>query len=208
MSARSTPSLEVTLSVCCKTCWKRSWRSCARSGDPRVQGGVRTGAEAEGERQEDLGRVWGHEGHDGCFSPVRLPSIRLRFPLSYDGRLRTINGEDEVGPDGVSIKARLEHLVEQTASDIKRCANACDAYLKKKLVVKIVTGHKWESVLAKFAGHFHKRRSDFEFALSIHTGLGVDKANAKLDELGDVAKQIEERCVVQSWRSDAMPDGS
>ena len=109
------------------------------------------------------------------------------------GRLRTINGEDEVGPDGVSIKARMEHLVEQTAADIKRCANACDAYLKKKLVVKIVSGPKWESVLARFAGHFHRRRAEFEFALSIHTGLGVDKANAKLDALGDVARDIQER---------------
>ena len=98
-----------------------------------------------------------------------------------------------MGPDGVSIKARLAHLVEQTAADIQRCANACDAYLKKKLLVKIVSGPKWEGVLARFAGHFTRRRAEFEFALAIHAGLGVDKANAKLDELGDVAREIQER---------------
>ena len=165
-----------------------------RSRDPGVQGGVRARAEAEGERQEDPGCVRGYARHDGRACPVRFHLLLLAFlPSHDDGRLRAINGEDEVGPDGVSIKTRMEGLVEETAADIKKCANACDAYLKKKLVVKIVSGPKWETVLARFAGHFHKRRSEFEFALSIHTGLGVDKANAKLDELGEVTREIQER---------------
>ena len=89
----------------------------------------------------------------------------------------------------------MAHLVDQTAVDIHTCANTCDTYLKKKLVVKILAGAKWEHVLCKFAGHFHKRRSEFEFALSIHTGLGVDKANEKLDMLTETTRQMQARYV-------------
>ncbi len=94
----------------------------------------------------------------------------------------------------------MQHLVEETATDIKKCANTCDAFLKKKVIVKVLTCAKWEHVLSKLSGHFHKRRAEFEFALSIHVGLGVDKANTKLDDLGEVTKQIQDRQVVHSER--------
>ncbi|TFK85020.1 hypothetical protein K466DRAFT_647032 [Polyporus arcularius HHB13444] len=117
----------------------------------------------------------------------------MRDMMAALAQLQTIKSQDEVGPDGLSIKARMQHLVEETATDIKKCANTCDAFLKKKVIVKVLTCAKWEHVLSKLSGHFHKRRAEFEFALSIHVGLGVDKANTKLDDLGDVTKQIQDR---------------
>ncbi|KAI0737618.1 hypothetical protein C8Q80DRAFT_1212220 [Daedaleopsis nitida] len=132
----------------------------------------------------------------------------MRDMMGALSQLRTIKSEDEVGPDGVSIKARMESLVDDTAADIKKCANTCDTYLKKKVVVKILTGTKWEHLLSKIAGHFHKRRKEFEFALAIHTGLGVDKANAKLDELGETTRRIQEKMdtMVEFFKTAATPE--
>jgi hypothetical protein len=47
--------------------------------------------------------------------------------------------------------------------------------------VKVLKGPIWDVRLLKFVEIFAKRRSEFEFALSIHTSLGVDAMNAKMD---------------------------
>ncbi|TBU26461.1 hypothetical protein BD311DRAFT_779599 [Dichomitus squalens] len=107
-------------------------------------------------------------------------------------QLHTIKSEDEVGPDGVSIKARMEHLLERTATDIRECANTCDTYLKKKPIVKILTCPSWDTILCNLSAAFHKRRAEFEFALSMHTGLDIE-ANAKLDEIEGTAQQTQDR---------------
>ncbi|KAJ7507339.1 hypothetical protein B0H11DRAFT_2319240 [Mycena galericulata] len=104
-------------------------------------------------------------------------------------QLKNVKDADEIAPDGSTIKGRMQVIVQATADDIKACANACDTYSKKKLVVKILKGPVWEGKLANFAGTFTKRRSEFEFALSIHTALGVDQANKTL---GDVDKTTQE----------------
>ncbi|KAJ6591176.1 hypothetical protein DFH09DRAFT_195515 [Mycena vulgaris] len=104
-------------------------------------------------------------------------------------QLKNVRDADETAPDGTTIKGRMQEIVKATAEDIKACANACDTYSKKKLVVKILKGPVWEGKLVKFAGTFTKRRSEFEFALSIHTALGVDAAN---QTLGSVDKTTQE----------------
>lgn len=77
----------------------------------------------------------------------------------------------------------MQNLVKQTADDITACGNACDAYSKKRLVVKVIKGTLWDSTLKGYIDVFAKRRKEFTFALSIHTGIGVDDANRKLDSL-------------------------
>ncbi|KAJ7115777.1 hypothetical protein C8R44DRAFT_213727 [Mycena epipterygia] len=104
-------------------------------------------------------------------------------------QLKNVKDADEIAPDGSTIKGRMQEIVKGTADDIKACANACDTYTKKKLVVKILKGPVWEGKLVAFAGKFTKRRSEFEFALSIHTALGVDQAN---QTLGSVDKTTQE----------------
>ncbi|KAJ6618743.1 hypothetical protein B0H10DRAFT_1794829 [Mycena sp. CBHHK59/15] len=97
---------------------------------------------------------------------------------------------DEIAPDGSTIKGRMQEIVKGTADDIKACANACDTYSKKKLVVKILKGPVWEGKLVKFVGIFTKRRSEFEFALSIHTALGVDAANKTLGSVDQTTQEM------------------
>ncbi|KAJ6593779.1 hypothetical protein B0H19DRAFT_34811 [Mycena capillaripes] len=108
-------------------------------------------------------------------------------------QLKNVRDADETAPDGTTIKGRMQEIVKATADDIKACANACDTYTKKKLVVKILKGPVWEGKLVKFAGTFTKRRSEFEFALSIHTALGVDAANKTLGSVDKTTQEMNEK---------------
>ncbi|KAH9171872.1 hypothetical protein EDB89DRAFT_2070428 [Lactarius sanguifluus] len=77
--------------------------------------------------------------------------------------------------------------------DIKLCSNVCDTYAKKKLLAKVFLGSIWDAKLLSFVTLFSKRRQEFEFELSIHTSQGVDKANFKLDNIGDTTRVLDEK---------------
>ncbi|KAI0252756.1 hypothetical protein BJV78DRAFT_266553 [Lactifluus subvellereus] len=98
-----------------------------------------------------------------------------------------------VAPDGRNIADRLTPLIERTADDIKLCSNACDTYAKKKLLAKVVQGPLWDDKLLSYVTLFSKWRQKIEFELSIYTSRGVDKANAKLDTIGDQTRSLDEK---------------
>ena len=100
-----------------------------------------------------------------------------------------------VAPDGRSIEDRMKAIVDRTADDIKLCSNVCDTYAKKKLLAKVFLGSVWDAKLLSFVTLFSKRRQEFEFELSIHTSQGVDKANVKLDDIGDTTRTLDEKSV-------------
>ena len=113
--------------------------------------------------------------------------------------MRDVKDPKEAGPDGTPIDARLQGIAEQTANDIKNCANACDTYAKKRLVVRVLKGPVWESRFLGFVSVFTKRRGQFEEALAIHTARALDSVQAsvfvmkmKLDSIDDkyVAEDI------------------
>ena len=45
-------------------------------------------------------------------------------------RLEGVSGPKHIAPDGQTIEGRMKKLCEDVAEDIKKCANACDTYLK------------------------------------------------------------------------------
>ncbi|EIW63446.1 uncharacterized protein TRAVEDRAFT_112584, partial [Trametes versicolor FP-101664 SS1] len=97
------------------------------------------------------------------------------------------------GADGTPIKARMQALVQRTADDIKDCANACDAYAKKRLLVKVIKSAMWDDKLKAYVALFADRRKAFTFALEMHVGRTVDDVNrmvaamdAKLDGVLDM----------------------
>lgn len=48
----------------------------------------------------------------------------------------------------------------------------------------------WSSKLSGFVATFTKRRGEFEFALSIHTALGVDAANRALSAVDKTTQEM------------------
>ncbi|KAM5533024.1 hypothetical protein V8D89_013292 [Ganoderma adspersum] len=109
--------------------------------------------------------------------------VEMRDMMEALLQLRGIKDEESVGPDGQMIKARMQELVKQTADDIKKCANACEAYAKKRLIVKVIKGSAWDGTLKGFIDLFASRRKALMFALSIHVGVGVDDVNRRLKEI-------------------------
>lgn len=108
-------------------------------------------------------------------------------------RLRSIKDEETPGADGTPIKARMQALVQRTADDIKDCANACDAYAKKRPLVKVIKSAMWDDKLKAYMALFADRRKAFTFALEMHVGRAVDDVNrmvaamdAKLDVVLDM----------------------
>jgi hypothetical protein len=101
--------------------------------------------------------------------------------------------DDLIGPDGRNIADRLGPLVKCTADDIELCSNDCNTYVKKRPLAKWFQAPLWDDKLLNFVKLFSKRRQEFEFELSIHTGRGVDKANAKLITIEDQTKALDEK---------------
>ena len=56
--------------------------------------------------------------------------LAVCFPDRSNSRLNGVSDPKKIGPDGQTIEGRMQTLCEAVAEDIKRCANACDTYLK------------------------------------------------------------------------------
>ncbi|KAJ7084934.1 hypothetical protein C8R44DRAFT_894044 [Mycena epipterygia] len=111
---------------------------------------------------------------------VLVLHMEMKEMMGVLTKLKNVKDADEIAPDGSTIRGRMQEIVKGTADDIKACANACDTYSKKKLVGKLVN----------FVGIFTRRRSEFEFALSIHTALGVDTANKTLSIVDQTTQEL------------------
>ncbi|TFK81228.1 hypothetical protein K466DRAFT_558153 [Polyporus arcularius HHB13444] len=95
--------------------------------------------------------------------------VEMKDMMMVMVQLKGIDNRTHIGLDGRMLKDRLEELAEQTAKDIKECANFCDTFLKKKLLVKVLKGPVWAEKLAGFVQVFNDRKDDFQFALAMHT---------------------------------------
>jgi hypothetical protein len=113
--------------------------------------------------------------------------ITLTFPC-----LKGVENDKLSVPDGISIEDRLKSLVERTADDIKPCSNVCDTYMKKRLLAKLSLSSVWDARLVDFVQLFAIRRQEFEFELTMHKSQVVDKANSKLDFIGEAMKAPDE----------------
>lgn len=118
--------------------------------------------------------------------------------LNWLFRLRDIKDPAHVGHDGQSIQPRLESVSRRAAQDIKDCANACDTYLKKMLVVRVLRSSVWQERLSQFFGRFAERRRDFELALAIHTARAVDAVGASVDDMSKRLFNLE--CLCHGFR--------
>ncbi|KAJ6515406.1 hypothetical protein C8R45DRAFT_208195 [Mycena sanguinolenta] len=116
--------------------------------------------------------------------------MEMKDMMAVLTQLKNVKDAEEVAPDGSTIHGRMQDLVKGTADDIKSCANVCDTYSKKKTLVKVLKSAIWEGKLVKFVAVFTKRRGDFEFALSIHTALGVDAANRAISAVDKTTQEM------------------
>ena len=88
---------------------------------------------------------------------------------------------------------RLRQLSDQTADDIKACANACNTYSKKKLVVKFIRSTVWEQRLASFTGTFTQRRGQFEFELTLRSTEVGTATYSKVAEMQTSQQEMQKK---------------
>ncbi|KAI0061160.1 hypothetical protein BV25DRAFT_1805982 [Artomyces pyxidatus] len=116
--------------------------------------------------------------------------VEMKDMMAVLLQLQDVRDEKLIAPDKRSIEDRMKALIQQTADDIKECSNACDTFSKKKLLAKIFQGPMWDNKFLDYVSTFSKRRSQFEFALTIHTSQNMDAATAKLCTVESTTKDI------------------
>ncbi|KAJ6573432.1 hypothetical protein DFH09DRAFT_916098 [Mycena vulgaris] len=108
-------------------------------------------------------------------------------------QLRHMRDPQEKGPDGTTLSDRFTGLMESIAKSITACGSACDVYVKKSFLAKTLKSKIYEGRLAGYITMFAGHKADIGFALKVHTALGVDAANKKLDGQDTHLKLIEEQ---------------
>ncbi|KAJ7230020.1 hypothetical protein GGX14DRAFT_581900 [Mycena pura] len=124
---------------------------------------------------------------------VLLVKIQMQDMMSILFQLRHMRDPEETGPDGTTLKDRMSGLMQSIASDITACGSACDVYIKKSFLAKTIKSKIYESRLAGYVTMFDTHKKAVAFALSVHTALGVDQANRKLDGQDAHLKVIEDK---------------
>jgi hypothetical protein len=102
-----------------------------------------------------------------------------------------------IAAGGMTIEDRMKKICDGVATDMQECSKTCDAYSHKGLIVKVLAGPVWEGRLAGFADTFLGRKKEFQFALSIHTGVVVDDLARKMDNLEQLNAEMNERHALQ-----------
>ncbi|KAI8983185.1 hypothetical protein BD414DRAFT_523114 [Trametes punicea] len=109
--------------------------------------------------------------------------VEMKDMMMVMVQLRNVEKQTHIGLDGRVLKDRLEELAEKTAKDIKDCANFCDTFLKKRLLVKVLKGPVWAEKLSGYVKTFTDRKSDFQFALSMHTANSLTDVKRQTYEI-------------------------
>lgn len=81
------------------------------------------------------------------------------------------------------LSARLHELAESTAEDIKQCANLCDAFLKSKLLLRVLKGPLWAERFAASMERFARRKEEYSLALAMHTASTVTKMAVDVESI-------------------------
>jgi hypothetical protein len=107
--------------------------------------------------------------------------------------LEDVEPDKVVAPDGRGFENRFKSLIQETSDDIMDCSNACDTYMKKRLLAKVFLGPVWNEKLLGFVTLFAQRRKDFQFELTIHINQNLYKANSKLADIAYGVKDLDEK---------------
>ncbi|KAI9059697.1 hypothetical protein FKP32DRAFT_1541614, partial [Trametes sanguinea] len=96
---------------------------------------------------------------------------------------------NDIGRDGIPLNVRLRELAEGTAEDIKHCANLCDAFLKSRLLVRVLKGPLWAERFASTMERFARRKEEYSLALAMHTASTVTRMAVDIESI-DIKMQL------------------
>ncbi|KAK7035668.1 hypothetical protein R3P38DRAFT_3483583 [Favolaschia claudopus] len=112
---------------------------------------------------------------------VLAVAIQIQDTMSVLFRLRHTQDVKIKAPDGHWVKG-LSDLITDIAADIKICGTACDHYLNKGVLAKVLKCKIYEGRFEDFMEKFNEHRKNVLLFLQTHIAVAVDNANEKLDE--------------------------
>jgi hypothetical protein len=97
--------------------------------------------------------------------------------------------------------SRLQELCEQTAGDITKCSNACDAYHQKHLISRCFLGSAWEQQFKEYVSLFSDRKQEFVLAMTVRVTMGTEDIKKEVKEVKAYQMETNERFVASSFAS-------
>ncbi|KAJ7226930.1 hypothetical protein GGX14DRAFT_347151, partial [Mycena pura] len=121
---------------------------------------------------------------------VLAVKIQMQDMVSVLFQLRGMRDPQVEGPDGTKLADKMSVLMKDIADDINKCGSACDLYVKKSFLGKLLKSKIYEQRLAEYAATFDKHKEAVRFSLDVHTAIRAAAADQKLDGLGVQVEQI------------------
>ncbi|KAL1952244.1 hypothetical protein VTO73DRAFT_1393 [Trametes versicolor] len=113
---------------------------------------------------------------------VTVLFVEMKAVMLVITNFKNIRSND-IGQDGIVLSDRLHELAESTAEDIKQCANLCDAFLKSKLLLRVLKGPLWAERFAASMERFARRKEEYSLALAMHTASTVSKMAVDVESI-------------------------
>ncbi|KIJ51036.1 hypothetical protein M422DRAFT_27114 [Sphaerobolus stellatus SS14] len=122
---------------------------------------------------------------------VLLIKYQMQNMMKVLLRLKDVKDPEQKDPDGKLLSDSLGDLMKDIEEDIIRCGAACDNYLNKSFIRKLISSSKYEKLLAEFVTKFAERKSELDHLLVVHITLGINAANTKLDDLLKATEEMK-----------------
>ncbi|KAE9390394.1 hypothetical protein BT96DRAFT_865607 [Gymnopus androsaceus JB14] len=136
---------------------------------------------------------------------VLVLQVRMQDMMEIFVQLRVIAPAQKEPNRGFTVEESLKKLCTRISEDIWSCANLCDSYSKKKLIVKLLKSPIYEGRLAEYIQTFIERRTELGTVLGmftahkIHSTFTLLEANQQvLNSIADSVKVIFEKLRTQT----------
>ncbi|KAF5344487.1 hypothetical protein D9758_014131 [Tetrapyrgos nigripes] len=128
--------------------------------------------------------------HDNDQRVVVL-QVKMQDLMEVFIKLGDIIPEQRAEKQNFIVRDRLENLCIKIAEDIKACGNICDAYLKKRTLVRLLRSPIYEARFEEQAQKFEESQKELTLALLMFTTTGIQAANASLSEAKDSLQSMQ-----------------
>ncbi|KIK58948.1 hypothetical protein GYMLUDRAFT_262272 [Collybiopsis luxurians FD-317 M1] len=123
---------------------------------------------------------------------VLVLQVKMQDMMEIFVQLRVISPDQKEPNRGFTVAESLKKLCTRISDDIWSCANLCDTYSKKRLLVKLLKSPIYEGRFAGYIDTFVDRRTELHTALSMFTAHKIHSAFSVLEKNQEVLESIHE----------------
>ncbi|KAF7326353.1 Protein kinase domain-containing protein [Mycena venus] len=121
---------------------------------------------------------------------VQTILVQMQDMMTVLFQLQNMHDPETKGPSGAAQTERFSDLVKKITTDITSCGSFFNMYSKKGFLSKALKSKIYESELTKYATIFIDRKNELGYALKVHTAIGVDEANRKLNRVEEMVEAL------------------